>query len=153
MENRHDPLDLAAHLAKTYLKDVSSDVTSRPVRADLSGDELRARLGRPLPAAGEPAEAVLERLAEAARRGTVATQGPRYFGFVVGGSLPAATAADWLVSAWDQNCGIYVLSPLVSVVEDVAASWLLEVAGLPASWSTGFSSVLPTWLSWPRPRG
>jgi glutamate/tyrosine decarboxylase-like PLP-dependent enzyme len=138
MDNSHDPLDLAAHLAKTYLKDVSKDVTSRPVRADLSGDELRARLGGPMPVAGEPAAGVLERLAEAARRGTVATQGPRYFGFVVGGSLPVATAADWLVSAWDQNCGIYVLSPLVSVVEDVAASWLLEIAGLPASWSTGF---------------
>nr|MBA3887935.1 aspartate aminotransferase family protein [Acidobacteriota bacterium] len=66
------------------------------------------------------------------------TQGPRFFGFVVGGSLPAATAADWLVSAWDQNAGLYVLSPLVSVVEEAAAGWLKELAGLPAGWSTGF---------------
>ena len=134
MENRHDPLTRAAHLAQTYLKEAAG----RPVRAEAAGAELRARLGVQLTAAGESAEAVIERLADAGRRGTVATQGPRYFGFVVGGSLPVATAADWLVSAWDQNCGVYALSPLVSVVEDIAASWLLDVAGLPASWSTGF---------------
>jgi glutamate/tyrosine decarboxylase-like PLP-dependent enzyme len=71
-------------------------------------------------------------------RGTVATAGPRYFGFVVGGSVPAAVAADWLVSSWDQNCGIYVLSPLVSVIEQITGSWLRELAGLPPAMSFGF---------------
>ena len=64
-----------------------------------------------------------------AASGPMATQGPRYFGFVVGGSFPVATAADWLVSAWDQNCGIFALSPLVSVVEQAVASWVLDVGG------------------------
>jgi glutamate/tyrosine decarboxylase-like PLP-dependent enzyme len=58
-----------------------------------------------LPQTGEPAASVIDALARAGATGTVATQGPRYFGFVVGGSVPAATAADWLVSAWDQNAG------------------------------------------------
>jgi glutamate/tyrosine decarboxylase-like PLP-dependent enzyme len=68
----------------------------------------------------------------------VATQGPRFFGFVVGGSRPEATAADWLVSAWDQNAGLFVLSPLVSVVESVTAGWIREIVGLPDTWSAGF---------------
>jgi glutamate/tyrosine decarboxylase-like PLP-dependent enzyme len=68
----------------------------------------------------------------------VATQGPRYFGFVVGGSVPAATAADWLVSAWDQNAGVYVLSPLAAVVEQIVAGWIKELVGLPQTWSAGF---------------
>ena len=82
--------------------------------------------------------AVVDRIADGGRRGTIASQGPRFFGFVVGGSVPAATAADWLVSAWDQNSAVFALSPVVSVVESVTASWLLELVGLPPTWSTGF---------------
>jgi glutamate/tyrosine decarboxylase-like PLP-dependent enzyme len=67
----------------------------------------------------------------------VTTTGPRYFGFVVGGSLPAALAADWLTSAWDQNAGLAVLSPAAAVVEEIAAGWLAELLGLPAGVSMG----------------
>jgi glutamate/tyrosine decarboxylase-like PLP-dependent enzyme len=124
-----------AHVhADRYLETVAD----RPVRAALDGSQLRARLAGPFPAQGEAPAAVIDRLAEAGSLGTVATQGPRDFGFVVGGSLPVAAAADWLVTAWDQNSGIYTLSPFVSVVEDVAGGWLREIAGLPATWSVGF---------------
>ena len=110
----------------------------RAVRATISTEELRRALGVSLPAEGIPADRVIEILADAAERGTVASAGPRYFGFVTGGSTPAALAADWLVSAWDQNGALHVGSPLISVVEDVTASWLREIAGLPSSMSVGF---------------
>jgi glutamate/tyrosine decarboxylase-like PLP-dependent enzyme len=81
---------------------------------------------------------VVSELARHADGGIIASAGPRYFGFVVGGSLPAALATDWLVSAWDQNAGIYALSPAASVVEEIAVKWLLELFGLPATASLGF---------------
>jgi glutamate/tyrosine decarboxylase-like PLP-dependent enzyme len=134
MNDRQALLIRAARLAEEYL----ASVGDRPVVASATGDELRQVLDRPLPARGEDALAVLDRLAAAAARGTVATQGPRFFGFVVGGSYPVATATDWLVSAWDQNAGIFALSPLVSVVEDVTGRWIRNLAGLPDTWSVGF---------------
>jgi glutamate/tyrosine decarboxylase-like PLP-dependent enzyme len=81
----------------------------------------------------------VEGLAAAANDGgIIASAGPRYFGFVIGGSVPAALAADWLVSAWDQDAGLYACGPAAAVVEDVAAGWLLDLFGLPASASVGF---------------
>ena len=134
MSDRTDLLNRAASHATQYLETIAD----RHVGATATADELRAALGGVLPETGDPEGAIIDALAHAAERGTVATQGPRYHGFVVGGSLPAATAADWLVSAWDQNAGVHVLSPLVAVVEDITAGWLKELAGLPAHWSTGF---------------
>jgi len=133
-QDRNALLSRAARHAVDYLEAASG----RPVAAKATADELRLALGGPLDPAGADAERVLDALASAAERGTTATQGPRYFGFVVGGSLPAATAADWLVSAWDQNCAVHVMSPLVSVVEDIAAGWLRELLELPANTSVGF---------------
>jgi glutamate/tyrosine decarboxylase-like PLP-dependent enzyme len=115
-----------------------SALASRKVRATLTTDELREQLGGPLPDNSTAPEAITEQLAAAGMAGTVATAGPRYFGFVVGGTLPAALAADWLVSAWDQNAGIYVLSPIVSVIEQITGAWLRELAGLPPTMSFGF---------------
>ncbi|HEX6700767.1 MAG TPA: pyridoxal-dependent decarboxylase [Gaiellaceae bacterium] len=77
-------------------------------------------------------------LARAADDGIVAIPGGRYFGFVIGGAVPAALAADWLTSAWDQNAGLYVGGPAASVAEEVAGEWLRELLGLPASASFGF---------------
>ncbi len=111
---------------------------TRPVRATFTTEELWNALAGPLAREGMSPEALIQTLADTGMRGTVASAGPRYFGFVVGGSLPAALAADWLVSAWDQNSGIYALSPLVSVIERITGSWLRELAGLPASMSFGF---------------
>lgn len=122
------------HYAESWFK----SLPARPVRPTVTAAELRNALGGPLPLEGIGAGAVAEALARIGMRGTVASAGPRYFGFVVGGNLPAALAADWLVSAWDQNGGIYALSPLVSVVEQITGCWLLELAGLPATMSFGF---------------
>jgi glutamate/tyrosine decarboxylase-like PLP-dependent enzyme len=113
-------------------------VPERRVGAAASADDLRAALGGELPEQGEDPRAALGRLVAGVEPGLVATPGPRYFGFVVGGALPQTVASQWLAAAWDQNAFSYVLSPAASVIEEVAASWLLDVLGLPSSASVGF---------------
>ncbi len=103
-------------------------------------EELRAALGGPLPEQGEEPLATVERLARAADPGLVGMAGPRYFGFVIGGHLPAALAADWLTSTWDQNATLYVSAPANSVAEETAAGWLLELLRLPRTASVGFTT-------------
>src|SRR3954469_3267155 len=103
-------------------------------------DELRAALAGPLPESGAPAADVVDALARGASRGLVASPGPRYFGFVTGGALPAALAADWLTSAWDQNSFSAVSSPAASVVEEIACGWLLDVLRLPSECSVGLTT-------------
>src|SRR5262245_36724817 len=127
-----------ANRAASHACDYLETVSERPVRATRSADELRAQLGGPLPERGEDPNRVIDAIAEAGRTGTVASQGPRYFGFVTGGSLPAAMAADWLVSAWDQNAQMFVMSPVAAVVEQIVAEWLKTLFGLPPAWSVGF---------------
>ncbi len=113
-------------------------VATRHVAATASRADLRSTLGGPLPAGpSDPAE-VINQLAVAANPGIVATIGPRYFGFVTGGSVPVTVAADWLVSAWDQNACLYVTSPAASVMEDIVSEWIVELLGLPATAGVGF---------------
>ncbi len=123
----------AAH-AQKYL----DALRSRPVRERATQAELLTMMGGALPEQGEDPVATIDRLAAAGEVGTVACSGPRYFGFVIGGSVPAAQAADWLTTAWDQNAGLYVISPVNSVAEDVAGAWLLDVLGLPPTASVGY---------------
>jgi len=111
---------------------------TRPVPGRAGLAELRAALGGPLPERPQDPREVVAELARAAEPGLVASGGGRYFGFVVGGATPAALAADWLTSTWDQNAGLYVLGPAASVVEEVAGAWLAELLGLPAGVSAGF---------------
>lgn len=101
-------------------------------------EELRAAFARPLPEQGTPASTVIAELAEAADRGLVAEPGGRYFGFVIGGAIPASIAADWLTATWDQNAGLYVIGPSAAVAEEVAGAWLIELLGLPRHASFGF---------------
>ena len=112
----------------------------RPVRASATRDELVQALGGALPEEGESDASVIARLAAGAEPGLIATAGPRFFGFVIGGSLPAALAADWLATTWDQNAGLYAASPAASVVEDIASEWLLDLFGLPPKASVGFTT-------------
>ncbi len=131
-----DPLlSRTAALAEQFL----ASLRERPVGATATREGLAARLGGVLPTQGVAPLEVVEGLAAAAQDGgLIASAGPRYFGFVIGGSVPAALAADWLVSAWDQDAGLYACGPAAAVVEDVAAGWLLDLFGLPASASVGF---------------
>lgn len=110
----------------------------RPVPARASVEEVTERLGRTLQDDGlDPAD-VVDLLAEACEPGLTAMPSGRFFGFVIGGTHPAALAADWLVSAWDQNSGLRQVSHAHSAVEELAGSWLLDLLGLPASAAVGF---------------
>src|SRR4051794_41520679 len=85
----------------------------------------------------DPAQ-VIEHLAEACEPGLTAMPSGRFYGMVIGGSHPAALAADWLTSAWDQNAGLARLTPAATATEWVASAWLLELLGLPATSAVGF---------------
>jgi glutamate/tyrosine decarboxylase-like PLP-dependent enzyme len=129
-----ESLRLAIDASRTYL----SSRRERPVWPTTTIDALRAAFGGPLPADPIAPKIVTADLIRAAEPGLVTTTGPRYFGFVTGGALPATVAAEWLTTVWDQPASLYVLSPAAAVVEEVAARWLLDVLGLPPAASVGF---------------
>ena len=114
------------------------DLPERPVAPQLTRGELLERLRVPLSEAGEDPLLVIDALAEAGERGTMASAAPRFFGFVIGGSLPVTLAADWLTSTWDQNAGLHAASPVAMVAEEVAIEWLLDLFDLPRESSVGF---------------
>lgn len=124
--------------AATAGADYRATLAERPITAAADLDALRKALGGPLPQGSTPPAEVLEDLIRGAEPGLVATAGPRFFGFVIGGALPAATAADALASGWDQCAFNPVLSPAATVAEEVAGGWLKDLLGLPASVSVGF---------------
>ncbi|MBD0338196.1 MAG: aspartate aminotransferase family protein [Thermoleophilia bacterium] len=134
MEGARELLERTAGIAADYVESLGD----RRVFPDVTPEELRKVLGGPLPEEPIDAREVVEHLAEAAGRGVVATGTGRYFGFVIGGVLPAALAADWLTSTWDQNAGLYAAGPSASVVEEVTREWIVELLGLPAHASIGF---------------
>ena len=128
-----DPVRDLLGLTADYSSPVPrSGSTSAPFEPDASIEELRAALGGPLPTSGTDAAQVIAELIEAAEPGIMAMPSGRFFGFVIGGALPAAIAADWLTSAWDQNAGLIGPTPSAGVVEEVAVEWLRELLGLPA---------------------
>jgi glutamate/tyrosine decarboxylase-like PLP-dependent enzyme len=138
-----DPYAAVLQRAHEHASAYLASLPRRPVRAAESADTLIPKLGGTLDGGAlheEPQDpvAVIESLASVADAGLVATAGPRYFGFVIGGSYPVAVAADWLTSAWDQNCGLHVASPVVSAIEEVTRGWLVDLFGLPGGASVGF---------------
>jgi glutamate/tyrosine decarboxylase-like PLP-dependent enzyme len=125
-----------AELASGWLESLDG----RPVQARATVAELRSRLAGPLPAGPSEPLTVVQDLARAAEPGLVAIPSGRYFGFVIGGGLPAAVAADWLATAWDQCPGFYACGPAASVAEEVAGGWLRELLGLPDRASFAFTT-------------
>jgi glutamate/tyrosine decarboxylase-like PLP-dependent enzyme len=135
MEARSAALDRARDRAVAWL----SSLDERQVPARVDADETARRLGE-LPDGPTPAAEVVDLLADACEPGLVGIPSGRFFGMVIGGSLPAALGADWLTSAWDQNVGLRALTPAGAAVEEVAGRWLVDVLGLPRGSAVGFVS-------------
>ncbi|HTC74816.1 MAG TPA: pyridoxal-dependent decarboxylase [Edaphobacter sp.] len=123
------PLTAALHHAIAHLTPASN--SSVAATADLA--TLRKNLSLPLNDSGQDATEIINDLVKAVEGGIIDSAGPRFFGWVIGGALPAALAADWLTSAWDQNACMYATSPAAAVVEEVAGAWLKDLLQLPAS--------------------
>jgi glutamate/tyrosine decarboxylase-like PLP-dependent enzyme len=134
MPDRTAGLAAAVQHALAFL----DSLDERPVAARVEAVGVTEALGGPLPEHGEEPTAVIDALVAGADPGLVASAGPRHFGFVIGGALPAALAADWVVSAWDQNAAHHALSPAAAAIEEVTSAWTLELLGLPATASVGF---------------
>jgi glutamate/tyrosine decarboxylase-like PLP-dependent enzyme len=126
------------HATATHAADFLDSLGERPIFPRASADELRATFDGPLPDEPRDAETVIGELVTGADPGTVGIPSGRYFGFVIGGSVPAALAADWLTSAWDQNGGLYVSGPAAAIVEEVCIDWLRQLLGLPDGVSAAF---------------
>jgi len=127
-------LEVVQEYSKVYLEQADD----KPVRSNLGVAELRKRL--PSILEQEPINPlnVVKQLAVLGEQATLSTIGPRYFGFVNGGVLPAALGADLLGVAWDQNAAMAVMSPIASVTEEIAATWLLDLFNLPEDCCVGF---------------
>ena len=121
-------LESAAACAMSYL----AELDKRPVGAAADAEVLRARIAKPLSRYGLPAEQVIRELADDVNGGLHAVASGRFFAWVIGGSLPAALAADWLTSAWDQNAHNYGTGPAAAITEEVVGAWLKEIIGIPS---------------------
>jgi Pyridoxal-dependent decarboxylase conserved domain len=116
----------------------ASEIGSRRI-VPLPGDVERLQaLGGELPECSSDPGEVLALLDDISSPATVATAGGRYFGFVMGGTLPAALAANWLAGTWDQNAAFSVMSPVAAKVEEVVLAWLRDIFKLPESCGAGF---------------
>ena len=134
MNDMRDLLQETAERAAKFLE----SLPERRVSAARNAEELVADLGGELPQKGLPASEIVERLDVTGVQGVVASAGPRYFGFVTGGALPASLAANWLAAAWDQNAFSEAGSPAGAAIEQVAMRWVFEALELPADAGAAF---------------
>ena len=134
MPERAAALDVAHRPASSWL----DSLADRPVPPQATTAEVAQRLGADLPDGPSDPAVVVQLLADACTPALTAMPSGRFFGFVIGGTHPAALAADWLVSAWDQNCGLRSLTPAHTAVEDIATTWLVDLLGLPAGCAIGY---------------
>ena len=134
MTDRYLALDHAQRHANRWL----DSLPTRPVPPRASAQEVTEALGTDLPAGPTSASEVIDLLAGACEPGLTAMPSGRFYGMVIGGTHPAALAADWLVSAWDQNAVLRAVSPAHAAVEDVTSKWLLDLLGLPEASGVGF---------------
>lgn len=131
---REAMLDVAHQAASRY----AQSLATRAVMPTETAIAALAEFKEPLPEASSDGAAVIAALDRLGSPATVATTGGRFFGYVIGAALPVTVAANWLASAWDQNAGGWVLSPVAADLEDVAADWLLELFDLPRDAQVGF---------------
>ncbi len=115
-------------------------LSSMRVGVSASREDLSSIVDSALPDEGETPEVAIQTLITSVEKGLVNSTHPRYFGFVIGGSTPASTAADWLTSTWDQNAQVYNTSPAASIIEEVVAHWLLDLLALPKDAGVGFAT-------------
>ncbi len=136
MSNDRQALERAMWHAFAHLDGLDTS----PVGARASLTDLRKALTRPLPQRGMPAIQVIDELVADTKNGLLGSQGGRFFGWVIGGGLPAAMAADWLTTVWDQNAAVYACSPAAAVAEEVAGAWLRTLFDLPDAASFAFTT-------------
>lgn len=134
--------DMAAALARAHAHaiDFLDGLDRRSVAATASLAQLRQRLNVPLIANGVPATQVIDEMVAAADGGHLGSGGGRFFAWVVGGALPSALAADWLVSSWDNNAVLHACGPAAAVVEEIAGKWVKDILGLPSEASFAFTT-------------
>ena len=126
--NFRDALNVAFDRAVFHLEHLdesSAAATAGPAT-------LRKQIDKPLAQKGLPPSQVIEELARDVQGGLLGSAGGRFFGWVIGGALPAAVAADWLTSAWQQNAALYACAPAAAIVEETVGGWLKDLLGLPA---------------------